>query len=385
MKKIGMGLVGPGFIAAHHIDAVRRLGDVEVIAIAGPNMTSAGKKAKELKVDVAYDSFEDLIADPRIDVIHNTTPNSMHTKVSMAAIDAGKHIISDKPLALTSQETAALCNAAVLKGVANIVTFNYRGNPLVQQMRHMIASGELDQLVFLHGQYLQDWMTDPFVYSWRMDPEKGGKSSALADIGSHWCDLVEHVSGLRIEAVLADLSTTVKVRYSSGVSSEAFTRKYHEEAVPKKVTGEDLGCVLLRFDNGARGVLKVGQVLPGHKNDLQLEINGRTRSVRWEQERQNQLWIGSHDGINSAMTKDPSLMSADARSYARLPAGHHEGWSDAFRNVVADAYSWIRRDGVPAEKPSTVCDFAGGHRVCCIIEAMLNSYEQGGVWARVRA
>jgi predicted dehydrogenase len=385
MKKIGMGLVGPGFIAAHHIDAVRRLGDVEVIAIAGPNMTSAGKKTKELKVDVAYDNFEDLIADPRIDVIHNTTPNYMHTKVSMAAIDAGKHIISDKPLALTSQETAALCSAAVLKGVANVVTFNYRGNPLVQQMRHMIASGELDELVFLHGQYLQDWMTDPFVYSWRMDPEKGGKSSALADIGSHWCDLVEHVSGLRIEAVLADLSTTVKVRYSSGVSSEAFTRKHHEEAVPKEVTGEDLGCVLLRFDNGARGVLKVGQVLPGHKNDLQLEINGRARSVRWEQERQNQLWIGSHDGINSVMTKDPSLMSADARSYAHLPAGHHEGWSDAFRNVVADAYSWIRRDAVPAEKPSTVCDFAGGHRVCCIIEAMLNSYEQGGVWARVRA
>jgi predicted dehydrogenase len=385
MKKIGMGLVGPGFIAAHHIDAVRRLGDVEIIAIAGPNMTSAGKKAKELKVDVAYDNFEDLIADPRIDVIHNTTPNYMHTKVSMAAIDAGKHIISDKPLALTSQETAALSKAAVLKGVANVVTFNYRGNPLVQQMRHMIASRELDELVFLHGQYLQDWMTDPFVYSWRMDPEKGGKSSALADIGSHWCDLVEHVSGLRIEAVLADLSTTVKVRYSSGVSSEAFTRKHHEEAVPKEVTGEDLGCVLLRFDNGARGVLKVGQVLPGHKNDLQLEINGRARSVRWEQERQNQLWIGSHDGINSVMTKDPSLMSADARSYAHLPAGHHEGWSDAFRNVVADAYSWIRRDAVPAEKPSTVCDFAGGHRVCCIIEAMLNSYEQGGVWARVRA
>jgi predicted dehydrogenase len=384
MKKIGMGLVGPGFIAAHHIDAVRRLGDVEVIAIAGSNMTSTKKKAKELKVDVAYDNFEDLIADPRIDVIHNTTPNHMHTRVSMAAIDAGKHIISDKPLALTSQETMALCNAAALKGVANVVTFNYRGNPLVQQMRHMIASGELDELVYLHGQYLQDWMTDPYVYSWRMDPEKGGKSSALADIGSHWCDLVEHVSGLRIESVLADISTTVKVRYSNGASAEAFTKEHHAETTPKQVTGEDLGCVLLRFDNGARGVLKVGQVLPGHKNDLQLEINGRARSLRWEQEKQNQLWIGSHDSANSVMDKDPSLMNTDARRYAHLPAGHHESWSDAFCNVIADAYYWIRNDAAPAEKPPTICDFAGGHRVCCIIEAMLNSYEQGGVWTRVR-
>jgi predicted dehydrogenase len=383
MKKIGMGLVGPGFIAAHHIDAVRRLGDVEIVAIAGSNMASTQRKAHELKVEVAYDKYEDLIADPRIHVIHNTTPNYMHTPVSMASIHAGKHIISDKPLALTSIEAASLCQAAVRQHVANVVTFNYRGNPLVQQMRHMISAGELGTITFLHGQYLQDWMTDPRVYSWRMDAEKGGKSSALADIGSHWCDLVEHVSGLRIEAVLADLSTTVKVRYSSGVSSEAFTREHHEAAQPKAVTGEDLGCVLLRFDNGARGVLKVGQVLPGHKNDLQLEINGLKRSLRWEQERQNQLWIGLHDGTNSVMTKDPSMMNPEARAYAHLPAGHHESWSDAFRNVIADAYTWIRAGAVPAAKPSAVCDFAGGYRVSCVIEAMLHSHERGGVWTTV--
>jgi predicted dehydrogenase len=383
MKKIGMGLVGPGFIAAHHIDAVRRLGYVNVVAIAGSSRDSSERKAKELNVDVAYGSYEELIADPRVQVIHNTTPNYMHLPVSMAAIRAGKHIISDKPLALTSAECATLRDAAMQAGVANVVTFNYRGNPLVQQMREMVATGQVGTPIFLHGQYLQDWMTDPHVYSWRMDPAKGGESSALADIGSHWCDLVEHVSGLRIEAVLAELATTVNVRYSTGVSPEAFSKGDGTESRPVEVTAEDLGCILLRFDNGARGSLKVGQVLPGHKNDLQLEINGRKRSLRWEQENQNDLWIGSHDSPNCVMAKDPSLMDIQARAYAHLPGGHQESWADAFRNVIADAYAWIRADAHPSEKRPAVCDFAGGYRVCCIVEAMLRSHKAGGVWTRV--
>ena len=385
MKKIGMGLVGPGFIAAHHIDAVRRLGYVDVVAIAGSNKNSAERKAKELNVNVAYGSYEELIADPLVHVVHNTTPNHMHLPVSMAAIQAGKHVISDKPLALTSTECASLRDAAAQAGVANAVTFNYRGNPLVQQMRQMVAADELGAPIFLHGQYLQDWMTDPYVYSWRMDPAKGGESSALADIGSHWCDLVEHVSDLRIEAVLADLTTAVKTRYSAGASAEAFSRGDRATSRPVEVTAEDLACVLLRFNNGARGILKVGQVLPGHKNDLQLEINGLKGSLRWEQEKQNELWIGSHNSANGVMAKDPSLMNTQARAYAHLPGGHQESWADAFRNVIADAYAWIRADADPSMKPPTVCDFAGGHRVCCIVEAILRSYQEGGAWTHVSA
>lgn len=380
MKRIGMGLIGPGFVAEHHIDAVRRLGDVDVLAIAGSDQSSAEKKAAEWKVEAAYGSYEALLADPRIEVVHNTTPSYLHLEVSLAALRSGKHVISDKPLALTSADGAQLRDAAAQAGVVNVVTFNYRGNPLVQQMRQMIADGDAGEPIYLHGQYLQDWMADPHVYSWRMDPAKGGKSSALADIGSHWCDLVEHVSGLHIEAVVADLATAVKTRYSSGGSKEAFSKGGGTEGTPVTMQAEDLGSVLLRFSNGARGTLKVGQVLPGHKNNLQLEINGRKRSLRWEQENQNELWIGAHDAANSILVKDPSLLNSTARPYAHLPGGHQEGWADAFRNLMDDAYKWVRT-GV---KPDAICDFAGGYRVSTIIEAMLASHEKGGVWTDVK-
>jgi predicted dehydrogenase len=379
MKRIGMGLVGPGFIAPHHIDAVRRLGYVDVVAIAGSSKTAAEQKAKLLNVDRAYGQYQDLIADPEVMVVHNTTPSYLHFPVSMAVIEAGKHIISDKPLAITSKESARLRDAAAAAGVINAVTFNYRGNPLVQQARLMAARDEIGKVFFIHGQYLQDWMTDSNVYSWRSDPAKSGASSALADIGSHWCDLAEHLSNARITAVLADLTTVVKTRYSAGASTEAFTFDSTAERIPVEVSGEDLACVLFRFDNGAKGCLSVGQVVPGHKNGLQIELSGRTGSLRWDQERQNELWIGRHDQPNSIMGKDPSLMLPGAMEYAHLPAGHQEGWTDAFRNVIADVYEWVRT----GEKPPTVCTFADADRICRIIEAMLKSYDAGCVWQEV--
>jgi len=384
MRTLGMGLVGPGFIAAHHIDAVRRLGDVEVVAIAGSSEQSAIRKAREYKVDRAYGDFKALISDPDIHVIHNTTPNHLHLPVSMAALAAGKHVISDKPLALDSDKGLQLRNAAIAAKVAHVVTFNYRGNPLVQQARSMVASKETGDIAFVHGHYLQDWMTDPNVYSWRSDPEKGGTSSALGDIGSHFCDLAEHVSGLKIDSVLADLTTVAPVRFSSGASAEAFSQNQSGERTPINIQSEDLASVLLRFNNGAKGSFSVGQVLPGHKNDLQLELNGRKCSLKWRQEVQNELWIGRHDQPNLIMAKDPSLVSPDARRYIHLPGGHQESWADAFCNVIRDAYDWIR-DGATAEtKPGPLASFDDGYRASCVIEAMLRSNAAGGVWEKVR-
>lgn len=383
MKRIGMGLVGPGFIAAHHIDAVRRLGDVDVVAIAGSSQQSAERKAREYNVNRAYGSFEELIADPDVQVVHNTTPNYLHFPVTMAALRAGKHVVSDKPLAMNTEECRELRDAALESGVAHAVTFNYRGNPLVQQARAMVAGGETGEISFIHGCYLQDWMTDPNVYSWRSDPKKGGATSALGDIGSHWCDLAEHVTGMRINSVLADLTTVIPVRYSSGGSAEAFSKRESSERKPIAVTGEDLASVLLRFEGGAKGAFSAGQVLPGHKNDLQLEINGRVCSLKWRQEEQNELWIGRHDRPNSVMMKDPSLLNDAARRYAHLPGGHQEAWADAFLNVIRDAYEWIRVDAAPEHKPATVATFEDGYRVSCVIDAMLRSHAAGGVWANV--
>jgi len=383
MKKIGMGLIGPGFVAAHHIDAVRRLGDVDVVAIAGSSQQSAEKKAKEYKVDRAYGDYEALIADPDIEVIHNTTPNYLHLPVTLAALAAGKHVISDKPLAMNSVEGKTLRDAAVKAKVAHVVTFNYRGNPLVQQARGMIARGETGDVSFVHGHYLQDWMTDPNVYSWRSDPAKGGTSSALGDIGSHWCDLAEHVSGLKIESVLADLTTVVPVRYSAGGSAEAFSTKKTGERTPVTVHSEDLASVLLRFENGTRGSFSVGQILPGHKNDVVLEVNGRSSSLKWKQEQQNELWIGYHNKPNEVMAKDPSLVSPEVLPYIHLPGGHQESWADAFRNLMRDAYAWISEGGAPEAKPAMLPTFNDGYRSTCLVEAMLRSHAAGSAWQKV--
>jgi predicted dehydrogenase len=384
MKKIGMGLIGPGFIAAHHIDSVRRLGDVDVIAIAGSSQKSAEAKAKEYKVDRAYGSFEDLIADPDIQVIHNTTPNHLHLPVTLAILKAGKHVISDKPLAINSDEARQLRDAALAANVAHVVTFNYRGNPLVQQARSMIAKGETGDVAFVHGCYLQDWMTDPNVYSWRSDPSKGGATSALGDIGSHWCDLAEHVSGLKIASVLADLTTVVPTRYSAGASAQAFSAKSDAKREPVHITSEDLATVLLRFENGTKGTFSVAQVLPGHKNDLQLEINGRETSLKWKQEEQNELWIGHYNRANEVMPKDPSLESPEAVRYTHLPGGHQEAWADAFCNLLRDGYEWIQNGARPEAKSAMLPTFEDGYRSTCITDAILRSHAGGGVWTNVK-
>jgi len=382
-RRLRMGLVGPGFIAAHHIDAVRRLGDVDVVAIAASNAGSAARKAAALHVPHSYGRYQDLLADPSIDVVHNTTPNDLHYAVTMAALQAGKHVISDKPLALDCRQARELRDAALRAGVAHVVTFNYRGNPLVQQARLMIAAQELGSVSFVHGHYLQDWLSDPAVYSWRQDPQRGGVSSALADIGSHWCDLAEHVGGSRISAVLADLATVVSVRYASAAPTQAFASDPGAPRTRIEVTSEDLASVLLRFENGARGCFRVGQVLPGHKNDLQLEVNGRSGSLQWRQERQNELWHGRHDTADALIGADPALLRGDARRYARLPAGHQQGWSDAFRNIIADAYQWVRAGATEESKPVPLPSFSDGYRCQCVIDAILRSHAAGGIWQAV--
>ena len=212
MARIGMGLVGAGFVGPHHVDAVRRLGFVDVIAVAGSSDASGQQKAQALGARRGYGSYRALIDDPEVQVVHNATPNYLHAEVTLAALAAGKHVVSDKPLARTAAEAKRLVAAARDAGVVTAVTFNYRGNPLVQHARQAIADGQIGPPRFVHGYYLQDWLINDTDYSWRLDPEKGGASSALGDIGSHWCDLAQHLTGLRITEVLGDITTSLPTR-----------------------------------------------------------------------------------------------------------------------------------------------------------------------------
>ncbi len=385
MKRIGMGLIGAGFVGPHHIDAVRRLGFVDVVAVAGSSEASARRKADLLHVPKAYGSAEALIADPDVHVVHNATPNYLHHPVNLAAIRAGKHVVSDKPLAMTTDEARELLEAAEAAGVVHAVTFNYRGNPLVQQARQMIAEGAIGRPHFIHGYYLQDWLQYDTDYSWRLEPDKGGRSSAIGDIGSHWCDLAQHVSGLRITEVLADLATVIPQRKRPVGNREAFAAARGDEQLePVDIKVEDLASVLVRFENGAKGSFSVGQVCAGHKNDLVLEVNGATASLRWHQEKQNELWIGRRGEPSGLMQKDPALLSSEAAPYAHLPGGHQEAWADAFANLMRDIYGFIAEGrSMKDPRPPAFATFRDGLRANMIIDAILESHAKGQTWVRV--
>ncbi|RPH64110.1 MAG: gfo/Idh/MocA family oxidoreductase [Acidobacteria bacterium] len=389
MARIGMGLIGPGFVGVHHIDAVRRLGFVDVVAVAASSEASARQKANALGIPKAYGSYEALVADPDVHVVHNTTPNYLHVPVIQAALARRKHVISDKPLATTSQDARTLWQSARDAGVIHAVTFNYRGNPLVQQARAMIGAGDIGPVHFVHGSYLQDWLLEPTDFSWRLEPDKGGKSSAVGDIGSHWCDLAQHVVGQRIDAVLADLTTVIPTRLKPAVTPEAFAHGGHVDNDERRETfavkSEDLGSILLRFDGGAKGCVSVGQVCAGHKNDLWFEVNGQRASLRWFQERQNELWIGRRDAANQVLPKEPALLAPAARRYADLPGGHQEAWGDAFRHVLRDVYHVILEGKASTDCPTPAfATFEDGYRVACVVDAILDSHAAGGVWTHVR-
>lgn len=386
MRKIRAGLIGAGFVGPLHVEAVRRLGYVDFVAVVTSSKESAQHKARQLGIDGAYSDYKELLADSSIEAVHVCTPNNLHYEVIRAALEAGKHVICDKPLSVDSVEARELKELAREARKVNAVTFNYRFNPLVQQARVMVTRGEIGRPGFVHGFYLQDWLLYGTDFSWRLEPDKGGPSCAVGDIGSHWCDTAQFITGLRITRVLASLHTALPVRKKPRGSREAFQAAGGEEELEDYVvTSDDLGTVLIEFEGGAHGVFSVGQVCPGHKNDLQIEVNGSEGSIKWVQERPNEMWIGSRNSANSHLLRDASLLDPSVRRYASLPGGHNEGWADAFKNLMSNIYRFIAegRDPVADEKSIDYPTFEDGYRINCIIDAIVRSHQERNIWIDV--
>jgi predicted dehydrogenase len=390
LAKVRCGIVGFGFIGPHHADAIRRLGHVEVVAVSSPDIERTRAKAERFGIAKVYGRYEELLDDAEVEVVDIAAPTHLHRPVALAAIARGKHVIVDKPLALSVAESVELVDAANRAGVVNAVIFNYRYNPMVQQARVLIEQGRLGKIHLVHGHYLQDWLLSDSDFSWRLEPEKSGEAAMLADAGSHWFDLVEHVTGLRIRSVLVELTTVIKTRQKPVTSRAAFQSREAFQSSSSRATEThevrvpDLGAALLRFSNGATGTFLTSSLCAGHKNDIRFEVHGSTASLKWLQEKPNRLWLGKRGEPDQVWIKDPTLLDPSIRHYAALPGGHNEAWPDAFRNVMAGIFNFIAlgregREAVGIAFPT----FESGLRTARIAEAMMASGRAGGVWTDV--
>ena len=374
MKKIKTAVIGTGFVGRVHVEGIRRLGEAELAAIADQSEELAHKFGRQLGVERAVGDYRQVLADPEIRAVHVCVPNNMHYPVVKDAIQAGKSVLCEKPLAATVAEAAELTELARAKGVVNATSYNLRFYPVVQHMRRMVANGEVGEILAVQGTYSQDWLFYETDYNWRLEPEAGGKSRAMADIGSHWCDMVEHVTGVKITALCAELQTFHKTRKKPLKPIETYAGKLlqPEDYEDRKIETEDYGAILLRLGDRARGALTVNQVAAGRKNRLLLEIYGTRRGLAWDGENPNELWIGRRDGNNELLVKDPSLLDPQARCYADLPGGHAEGYGDTFKQLFRRFYAAVRDPALASEIPG----FAAGLRQLNLVEAVLRSSAQ---------
>jgi predicted dehydrogenase len=371
VKIIRTAIVGTGFMGRVHLEAVRRLEFVEAAAVVGRNAEAARRLGAGFSVPTITANYRDVLGDPKIDAVHICTSNAQHFPMAGEALRAGKHVICEKPLATTVGEGEELASLAERHELRNCVCHNLRYYPMVQQMRRMREEGDLGEILIVQGTYFQDWLLYDTDWNWRVDAKAGGPSRCMADIGSHWFDMAEHVTGLRVTSLCADLHTFHSVRKQPKHSVETFSNKLsgQEDQVETAVDTEDFGAVIFRMGEQARGSVAASQVSAGRKNRLSIEICGSRSSVAWNQERPDELWVGHRDSGNQVFVKDPALLKSAARSYADLPGGHSEGYDDTFKQVFRRFYASIAGPAGAPEYPQ----FVDGIRQLRIVDAALES------------
>jgi predicted dehydrogenase len=380
MKRVKSAIIGTGFIGRVHLEALCRLGFIDVCSLATADVDQANRLAKEYGVERVETDYRRVLDDPELQVVHVCTPTALHAQIVKDALLAGKHVLSEKPLATSVAAARELVELAKSKGVRNCCNHNLRYYPLVQHMRRLREEGELGEILVVQGTYSQDYLLYDTDWNWRLDSRESGPSCAMADIGSHFCDMTEYVTGLRISAVCADLNTFHKTRKRPKGTVETFAGKMlkPEDYQEFTVDTEDFGAVLLHIGEKARGSFTAGQVMVGRKNRLNVEVFGTKASVSWDQERPEELWIGNRNSNNQILLKDPALIDPAARPFADLPAGHAEGYDDTFKNVFRRFYRSVEDPSVTPDYPQ----FIDGLRQLLIIEAELASNKKQG-WVDV--
>lgn len=365
-------VMGAGFMGGVHTEALKRVG-VNVAGILDISASAAERLAQSQGVKRVYRGLAEVLDDPQVDVVHVTTPNASHFKMAAQALCAGKHVLCEKPLAMNTQESAELVKIAAETGRVAGVNYNIRFYPLCHEARNMVQQGDVGDVFSIYGSYVQDWLLYDTDYNWRVLNEEGGALRAVADIGTHWLDLMYFITSLEIDAVFADLHTVHQTRKRPQGEVETFAGKVDRviptETIP--ISTEDMGCIMLRFQNGARGNLWVSQVTAGRKNCLRFEIAGANKAVAWNSERPNELWQGTREGANQTLMRDPGLLSDAARAVANYPGGHNEGFPDTFKQCFKRFYEYIVAGDYAAPEPFPT--FREGHREVALCEAIEKS------------
>jgi len=383
MTTIRAAVVGAGFIGPVHVEGLRRAG-VEVTGILDITPQLSRQAARQLDLPKAYESLGQVLADDDVHSVHITTPNRLHLEMASAVLKAGKHVMCEKPLAMNSRESAELVRSANGAGVAAGVNYNIRYYPLCLEAAQRAHEGVLGEVHHVMGSYVQDWLFHDTDYNWRVLAEEGGALRAVADIGTHWLDLIYAITGLEVESVCADLKTVFPVRRRPTGEVDTFSGKQatEVETEPVDITTDDYGCVMLRFRGGARGSLVVSQVTAGRKNCLRFEIAGSNQAIAWNSEQPNELWIGHRGQPNEALIRDPALMGDAAGRHADYPGGHNEGFPDTFKQCFRAFYQYIEAGDLSTAP--TFPTFADGHREILLCEAILQSHQQQR-WVEVGA
>ncbi len=374
MRRVKTAVIGSGFMGRVHSEAIRRLGNVDIVAVSASNLPAAQKFAESLGVEKAYGSYSDLLADKEVEAIHVCTPNALHFPITKLALEAGKAVLCEKPLSMSASEAQQMVDLAQKTGLANCVNHNIRCYPVVQHVRRMVEAGELGEILVVQGTYSQDWLLHDTDYNWRIERAANGPLRVVGDIGSHWMDLVQHLTGLEITALCADLQVIHKTRKKPKGNIETFSGKTltpeDYEEVP--VDTEDFGGVLLHLGDRARGAFTVSQVNAGCKNRLQMEIYGTKCGIMWSQERPDELWIGNRNSPNQIIIKDPSLLKPAAAAYADLPGGHSEGYDDTHKQMFRRFYNKVADPSAPVDYPT----FADGLHGMKLLEKVIESSEK---------
>lgn len=366
---IGAAIIGLGFVGKAHLEALRRLG-IPVRGILGSSPERTHEAVRELKLERGYSSLAELVRDSSVNVVHVCTPNYVHHDQTKAAMEAGKHVMCEKPLAMNTRESQSLIELSRKLNLIGGVTYNLRYYPLCQEARSLVQHGAIGEPRLIHGGFLQDWLLYPTDWNWRLQPELGGDLRAVADIGTHWLDLVTWITGRKVKNVCADLATIDSVRKRPLGRAQTFQQS-QGATEDVTITTDDYASILLRFDQNTHGVCTVSQVSAGRKASLWFEIDGSEGSLAWNSEEPNTMWMGRRREPNREMIKDPSQLSPEARGYAAYPGGHAEGYPDTFVQLFKDFYGYIESSNFG--QPRTFPTFETGHEEMRLCEAIAQS------------